>query len=165
MSKTPQYRICWDTSVFLAWFNEEASAPLGDIDIVLELIHSGKALLIVSVTTYTEIVHAKHTDEQIALLDLFLKRSNVVRADTTFAVAQKAEQVRSRGIELAPSKHEVRNIKTPDATIIATAIVHQVDVLHSLEPRHIALSESPIVDGLKITAPRHPSGQSSLLNE
>jgi predicted nucleic acid-binding protein len=147
--------------VFLAWLNEEESAPIADIEAILEEIHKFKATLIVAVTTYTEILRAKHTDEQIELFDRFLQRSNVIKVDTTFQIAQKAERIRSRAIETA-KKHEKRNIKTPDATIIATAIVYGADVLHSMEPRHHKLSESDIVDGLRIMLPQDLSGQKML---
>lgn len=148
--------LCWDTSVFLAWLNEEPNAPLGDIDLLVQRIERVEATLIVPVTIYMEILHAKHKPEQIAAFEEFLRRSNVIKVETTFPIAQKVQEIRSRAIAAS------RSIKTPDATIIATAIVHKADVLHTLDDRTIALSGSPIVDGLHITLPRDPSGQLAL---
>jgi predicted nucleic acid-binding protein len=155
----PKY--CWDTTVFVAWLNRQSNAPLGDIDAVLDDVVAGRAMLIVPVTVYTEIVRAKHAPQQIRAFDAFLSRSTVRRADGSFNVAKKAEQIRSRGHTLS-RRGEARNIKTPDATIIATAILFEVDALHSLEPRHHRLSGTKIVEGLKICSPVHVSGQRAL---
>lgn len=67
----------------------------------------------------------------------------MIAADTTVPIAQKASRIRSRGEE------EGRKIKTPDATIMATAILYEADVLHSLDPRLLNLSGKSIVDGLE----------------
>jgi predicted nucleic acid-binding protein len=154
MSKSNAY--CWDTSVFLAWINQEENAPLGDIDIVLNKVYSKEISLIVSVTTYTEILRAKHTREQLETFDRFLSRSNVFRADATFPIAQKAEEIRSRALA------ENRKIKTPDATIISTAICYSAAALFTLEPSHHNLSGRSIVDGLIISLPCDPNGQRAL---
>lgn len=158
MSKKSKYKVLWDTSVFLAKLKSEKNAPLAEIDEILEGVHKGDITLMLSVTTYTEILSAKHTKKQMEALDKFLLRSNIVRIETSFQIAKKAEQVRSRGMTRA-KKGQKRSIKTPDATIIAAAIVFGADVMHSLEPRHHSLSGTGIVDGLTITPPRDPTGQ------
>jgi predicted nucleic acid-binding protein len=156
---TPKY--CWDTSVFLAWLNREQSAPLADIDALVRDIEAGRANLIVSVNTYTEMLRAKHTQEQADAFDGFLRRKAIIRVDVSFPIAQKAEQIRSRALTLF-KKGQKRTIGTADSQIIATAIVHGCEVLHSLEPQHQNLSGHAAVDGLQITAPRHISGQMAL---
>lgn len=161
MTSKIKYRVLWDTSVFLAKLNNEASAPMADIDNILDGVHKGDIVLMLSVTTYTEILTAKHTKEQLETLDKFLMRSNIMRIETTFQIAKKAEQIRSRGLT-QPTKSQIRKIRTPDATIIASAIIFGADLMHSLEPKHHSLSGSSIVDGLKITMPQDPSGQRML---
>lgn len=157
MKKSHKPTYAWDTSVFLAWLTDEASAPLDDIALVVEEIDKGEANLVVSVEIYSEILEAKHDPEQIARLEQFLKRSNVSVIDKHVPIAKKAGEIRSKALA------EGRRLKTPDATVIATAIMSGADVLHSLDDRaHLNLSESPIVDGLKITLPRPFSGQKSL---
>ena len=160
MSKQRHYRYAWDTSVFLGWINREASAPQADIEAVLNEIYANRSTLIMSVVTHTEILDAKHTPKQLAAWEGFLKRSSVLRVDATFPIADKAKQIRNRGLE--GPKSQQRKIKTADATIIATAILQQAVVLHSLEPRHLNLSGSTIVDGLKITLPCLFTGQMTL---
>jgi hypothetical protein len=96
MSKRPNY--AWDSTVFLAWLGEEATAPLADIAAVVQEIDSGEANLIVSVTAYSEVLEAKHTEEQMGKFRRFLQRSNVVVVDQTVIVAEKAQQIRSKGL-------------------------------------------------------------------
>ena len=153
-SRKPVYS--WDTSVFLAWMNEEKGAPLGDIALVVDEIDKNKAILVVSVLVVPEVLETKMTDDQKAKFNSFLQRSNVQLIATTLAIAQKARGIRDKGAA------EGRKIKTPDATIIATAIVQRCDVLHSLDDRGsgpLKLNGSPIVDHLRITKPMPLSGQ------
>ena len=137
----------WDSTVVIAWLCDEASAPLVDMELVVNQIDSNQANLIFSVTTFSEILASKYTKEQIEELEKFLKHSNVVRVDTTFPVAQKAAQIRDAGLG------EGRKIKTPDATILAVSILFKANVLHSLDKDMLNLNGSPIVDGLRITKP------------
>lgn len=156
MSSKTNY--AWDTSVLLAWLGEEQTAPLADMALVIDEIDGDKANLILSVTTFSEILESKYTAEQLDKLKRFLLRSNVIKVDTTFHIAQKASQIRNAGLA------EGRKIKTPDATILATAILFKADVLHSLDPHHLNLNGSPIVDGLRITLPQLLSGQGTFLD-
>ena len=145
MNSRPIY--CWDANVFLAWLGEEASAPLGDIELVIGEIDSGEAELEVPVTAYSEILEAHHTPEQMEKFRKFLQRSNVDVANITQPIAEKAGQARSRALALVPKV----KLRTPDATYIATAIVYKASVFHTLEASQLPqLSETPVVDGLKI---------------
>jgi predicted nucleic acid-binding protein len=151
---------CWDANVFVGWLGEESTAPLADIQLVLDEIDSGKAVLLVPVTAYSEILEAKNTPEAMELFRKFLERSNVVVADTTKAIAEKAGEIRSRGLQAKVK----RNIRTPDATFMATAIIYRADAFHTLEKTQLPqLSGTDIVDKLKICAPGPLSGHRSLL--
>ena len=147
--------------MFLAWLQEEAAAPLGDIDLVRGEIGRGEATLLVPAILFTEILAARNTPEQMGTFRKFLNRSNVVVANIDQAIAEKAGQLRSRALEL-PQKV---NLRTPDATYLATAIIYQADVFHTLEAALLPqLSGTPVVDGLRITAPRPLKGTTSYLN-
>ncbi|HTU92066.1 MAG TPA: PIN domain-containing protein [Gemmataceae bacterium] len=146
----------WDSGVFIAWLCEEATAPLGDIDLVVREIDGGRANLILSVMTYSEILESKYSKDQLNKLDLFLRRSNVITVNTTIPIAQKAAQIRDAGLS------EEKKIRTPDATIIATAILHKAHVLHTLDKGILSLNGTKIVDGLAITTPYLKSGDKSL---
>lgn len=80
---------CWDASVFLAWINDEADAPLADIAQIVDEIDKNQAVMVVPVTIASEVLRAKMTQAQAEKFDAFLKRSNVILAATTFAIAPK----------------------------------------------------------------------------
>ena len=146
----------WDSSVFIAWLCEDQTVPLIDIANVIEEIENDRAILVVSVTAYAEVLEAKHTPEQMASFREFLKRSNVVTADTT--ITEKAGAIRSGGLVL----HPPRKIKTPDATFLATAILYKVDTLHTFDPDLLNLNGHPLAEGVVICKPIVLSGQKTI---
>lgn len=153
---TPNY--AWDTTVLISWLCEDQSAPLANIAMVVKEIDDKQANLILSVTTYSEVLESKYSAAQLDLLDRFMRRSNVIPIDTTTPIATKAAKIRDRGLQ------DGRKIKTPDATVIAAAILHKANVLHSLDKGMLSLSGSSTVDGLAIVKPCLLSGQGSLFN-
>jgi predicted nucleic acid-binding protein len=126
------------------------------MDLVVNEIDSNRANLIVSVTTYSEILASKYDQTQLDWLTKFLRRSNVICVDTTAPVALKAAKIRDAGLQ------DGRKIKTPDATVIAVAILYKAHVLHSLDGGMLSLNGTAIVDNLPITKPCLRSGQRSL---
>lgn len=151
MSKKTVY--AWDATVLLAWLEEDQSAPLGGIDSVVQEIDDKAATLVVSVVAHTEVLRAKHSDEQIKKFRDFLARSNVLVIDVDLRVSEKAEEIRSKALPTG------RKIKTPDAQHLATAIIYRVDVFHTLDDKLLNLNGSALVDGLVISKPIAKSGQ------
>ena len=111
-----------------------------------------------SVTAYEEILEIKHSKEQMDKFESFLKRSNIITLNVTLAVAKKTQEIRSKGMATG------RKIRTPDAQHIATAILCKATVLHSLDAGMLSLSETDIVDGLKIEKPMRHDRQMSLFD-
>ena len=133
-----------------------STALLNDIALVVGEIDNGDANFLVPVTAYSEVLEVHHTPEQMAKFRKFLDRSNVVVADTTKAIAEKAGQIRSRALEAKPK----RSIRTPYATFLATAIVYKATVFHTLERTQLPLlSGTEIVDGLRIELPKLFTGR------
>ena len=153
-ARTPIY--CWDTSVVIAWFRAESDKPLDDIELVIRDIEYGRANLLVSVTTYCEVLSIPGFERAAETFRKFLDRSNVMQVNVDPRIAETAVQVREAGRE------QRRNIKTPDAQIIATAINYSADVLHTFDEKLINVSGSHIVRGLRITRPVAITGQQAL---
>lgn len=153
---------CWDTSVLLAWLNSEESTSLPDINLLVHQFNSGQANLVVSATLLTELLATKHKPAQAEALEKFMQRPNVTWANVTVEIAKKAAEIRDYWMQTS-KKGERRNITTPDAQIIATAVIYKVDALHSMEPKHHKLNGTRIVNMLRITLPREYDGQLSLL--
>ncbi len=146
----------WDATVLLAWLEEDPSKPLGGIESVVQEIDANTATLLVSVVAHTEVLQAKHTEEQMKNFHAFLKRSNVLVLDVDLRVSEKAQEIRSRGLATG------RKIKTPDAQHLATAIIYHAQVFHTLDDKLINLSRCPIVDNLPISKPISITGQGML---
>lgn len=163
MSKDKKRKVvyCWDSTVLIAWMDEDKTAPLDDMDLVVSAIDRKEANLLLPVTAYSEVLQAKHTQEQMDRFKKFAARSNVETANTTVQIALLVEEIRSSGLRARP----LRSIKTPDATFMATAILYKADVFHTLEPKLQNLSGLPIVRGLRICAPKPFDGQMSVLSQ
>ena len=154
-NKRPLY--CWDSCVFLAHFKSEADKPLADIRAVASEIDLDRADLLVSITTVMELLDVVSDKSIAAKFEKYLKRPNVALIDVNWVVAQSALNVRVIG-----KRHENRNIKVADAQIIATAIIHKADVLHTFDPKLLIISGHEIVSGLSIKTPKPLSGQMAL---
>jgi predicted nucleic acid-binding protein len=154
--KLPTY--AWDSGVFIYWLEgtEPTDAPgmLANVDAVIQDVESDKANLITSIHAYTEVLSAKHTNEQMRQFREFLNRSNVVVFEINMKVADKIEQIRSRCVDLGR-----RPPKAVDASFAAVAIIHKADMLHAADGGLLALDKSLSVDGLNICRPRLFSGQ------
>ena len=156
--KTPSRRAtyCWDTSVFVAWIKNEEGAPLADIGLVTDELDKNQSNLLVPMPIVTEILEARHSPDQIAKFNAYLQRSNVILADTTYPIARKASDLRSAFLA------QNRKLKTPDAQVIATAIVYRANALHSLDPDILNVAGDPAIEGLRISRPMTIHGQRSV---
>ena len=159
MPKNRQSAYCWDTSVILAWLCEDETYPLNDIDLVVrEIERSSKSAssLLFSVTTVSELLDIIPGSDAQDSFQRFCERRNVRVANVDMGIAAKAAQIRTAALATG------RKLKTPDAQIIATAIIYRADVLHTFDKKLLALSGTATVDGLTIVSPRPWSGQQSL---
>ncbi|MBX3436658.1 MAG: PIN domain-containing protein [Planctomycetaceae bacterium] len=156
---TKQSIYCWDTTVFQAWFAEEADKPLGDIALVIREIESKppRASLLLSVTTYEEILDIDGNEEPTRKFRAYLSHSNVEMANVDPRIADEAARLRSE------CKRSGRKCpKVPDAQIVATAIVYQADVLHTFDEGMLTYDREAIVGGLRICKPLPLSGHRAL---
>ena len=164
----------WDTNVFLAHLKAEAGKPLADISAVADEIERGIADCIISVVVVAEMLDVIDDPQLATDFQVFMKRPNVKLVNVYPKLARKTAELRANWRSMgannpsAPpntcktcgtSLGENRNIKTPDAIVLVTAMLHGVTVLHSLEPRMKRHSKTDFVDGLEICDPKLASGQ------
>ena len=98
--------------------------------------------------------------KQIAIsLTALVFYTNCALFNSTSTTDQKASEIRNNGMSEKPP----RSIKTPDALVLATAIIYKVDALHTLEDKMKKLNGSSTVDGLRICAPCGAGGQKGLI--
>jgi predicted nucleic acid-binding protein len=162
MSGIEYQRIAWDSCVFLAWFQDEKDKPLGEIREILQDISDEKIVLIVSAIVAAEVLDRAGESKAGTQFRGYVRRPNIVRANLDFRAAERAAKIRERAVEAIKSKKLLLGVKAPDAIVVATALLHRVDVLHTFDKVLLELDGSPIVEGLRITKPTSLSGQRPL---
>lgn len=140
--------ICWDTPVLIDWLQENGTKNrMRSIKSVMAEIKARKYKLAVSTLAYVEILECKMPEQAIKRFEDFMKNRNLVEVfavDTR--IAKRAQALRNRLNERG------RNIKTPDAIHIATAIVSKAKQLHTFDDGILKLNGKDEVEGLVITA-------------
>lgn len=156
--------IAWDTTIFLAWLNEEEDKGLDDIELVIrEDIETEKITLIVPVVVYAEVL--VFTEGELAkTFREYFTRSNVILTSLTRPIADRAAQIRAESIRAntKTKKHKPPRLKIADAFIVATALEMGADILHSFDPDLLNLSKHSIISGLRVEHPTASSGHRAL---
>jgi predicted nucleic acid-binding protein len=152
--------IYWDTCVFIAWLKDEKDkwppSIWQGIQDVADLVQIGQAILVTSTLTRVEVFLGTLTQEQKQKFAGILRRKNVQEVAPHMRIADRASAIR-----------EKHRIKTPDAIHLATAILYDVDEMHTMDGWHedgkrdglLALSGNVAEYKLTITEP-YPRGSS-----
>jgi predicted nucleic acid-binding protein len=150
----------WDANVFLAHFKQEENKRehLSAICAIYDEVERGSVELLVSVIVVAEMLDLINDPKMSDEFQRLLKRPNVRLMDVTPHIARKTAELRSKWRNES-HRNEPRNIKTPDAIIIATAAHCGASVLHTFEDKYYKHSETPLVSNLKIIKPMLSSGQ------
>jgi predicted nucleic acid-binding protein len=146
----------WDTCLFLAWLKDE-SRNSGDMDGVREVIERSRkrdCRIMTSVLTSIEVLQAKIPAGMDTMFNGLLRRMARVGIDTK--VAQMAHDIRNHYAK------ESRNVKTPDAIHLATAILNRADEFHTFDEQLIGLSGNVAGNRLVICKPVARSPQLDL---
>ena len=147
MTQTGNDLIYWDTCVFLTWIlggdNKGPNAVAG-IDELVEGVHAYRYRLITSTLTDTEILRSRLAPEQIDKYDAIFDRSNVERVNLDERIAKLASEIRDYYWNATPK----RNLKTPDAIHLATAIYLDSGTLYTFDGLPGDPKETPRPDKL-----------------
>lgn len=137
--------ILWDTCVLISWIKgiPEDQEEIDAAENVLR--HEEKKLcrLIFSTLIYPEVRKTSEdmppdTDEILGQFFRDIARRPVIAVDTT--IARKAQEIRNK-----------TKLETPDAVMVATAIVSGASALHTFDKEILQLSEKPEAQGIAIT--------------
>lgn len=145
----------WDANVFIAWIKNESRSESGEMKGLEEIVYeidSGKAILVTSVLTTTEVFSGNLTTEQKQRFDSVFKRPSTVRINVDTNISQKASEIREY------YKESGQNIKTPDAIHLATALLLQVDAFHTFEDKLLELDGNVMGHNLTICKPAGRQG-------
>lgn len=128
MPKSGKLLYYWDTCSFISWLkggSDCSQETMDGLNYIARQVNDNKAFLCTSVTTQSEVLEGKFTQEQNEKLEKFFRRRNVLLIAVDTKIAQRASEIRNyyslRGTKIA----------TPDATHLATAIIYKVDEFHT----------------------------------
>ena len=156
--KSGRLVIYWDTCVFITWLTEEQSKwPASiwqGIQDVADLVEIGQVILVTSTLIRTEVFLGRLSLGQKHKFAGLLQRKNVEEVAPHMRITDRASTIRER-----------HKIKTPDAIHLATAILYEVDEMHTMDGWHedgkrdglLALSGNVADYNLWITEP-YPRG-------
>ena len=117
-----------------------------------DAVAAGDARLVLSTVVLAEIIPSRSLDGVGDALEEFILAPGVTLAPADERIARRASAVREAGHAERPE----RKLRTPDALILATAILH-ADVLHSADRHMLAVGGGPVVGGFPITPPSLPA--------
>jgi predicted nucleic acid-binding protein len=119
----------WDTCLFVSWLADE-QRPSGEMDGVREVISRVKkrdASLVTSALTLAEVLPSKYPTGVYNLFDDLLKRTTIRVVSVDRKIAKMAGDLR------AHYEKEGKNLTTPDAIHLATAIINGVTEFHTFD--------------------------------
>lgn len=122
----------WDTCMFLAWINDE-ERKTGEMDGVREVVERVKrreVKVMTSALTLVEVLSAKLPVGFDTLFQNFMRRIDRVNVDTK--VATLAHDIRNH-YATRSAEFGGKNLSTPDAIHLATAIFYRADEFHTFD--------------------------------
>lgn len=124
-------KICWDTTCWLAWLNDERFWPTGvitGIQDVVAAVEENEIALFASVMVRGEIFRGRYTAGQQKMLDGLLRRPNVVEINADPRIMTRAAEIREYH-----KKKSGLYIHGEDATHLATAVLYQADEFQTMD--------------------------------
>ncbi len=117
----------WDTDVFLAWLKGE-KGKVELVDGIVSEVRSGKAIIVTSVMTTTEIFEGNLTEERKKQFKLLMGRRDVTQVHVDHNISDLARELREYF-----QRKKKKKLSTPDATHLATAAIYKVDEFHTFD--------------------------------
>lgn len=122
----------WDSCIFISWLKRESRPEPGvneGLEEIVKQVHDNNVYLITSALTKAEILESTLPKEGAEKLEGVLKRRNVRVIETNERVWEKAHDIR----DYYKREPGGRTLSLPDAVHVATAILYDADVLHTLD--------------------------------
>ena len=141
----------WDSSVFLAWFMNEArdSAERTGMQEIVTRVTSGDALLISSAIMLTEVFPARMPATARKSFHSLFDRPDTRLVSVDRAISERARIIR----EIHQAETPARKIPTPDAIHLATAQLYRAERFYTFDGSLLRLNNSAGGQPLQITNP------------
>lgn len=112
--------------MFLAWLKAE-TGRVELIDGIVSEVNAGRATIITSVLTNTEIFEGNLSPTLRARFRLLMGRRDVSQVIVDHNVSNLAREIREH------YGKQKKKLSTPDATHLASAVIHKVDEFHTFD--------------------------------
>lgn len=125
-----------DTCVLLAWIMGEQRKPeeIQGIRALQRRVDKNEVILIASAICQTEILPSKTGAQAMKMFTDLFKRSNVKSIPADIRVNQLAGEIRDY-YQQRRTDTESRQLSTPDAIHLATAILYKADVFYTFDEK------------------------------
>lgn len=132
---TGKPRFYWDTAPLIAWVQDEIRDDPAEMDglaEVIDLVESGKAILMTSVLWRAEVLDSKlNADQKKNLINVFQNRY-IQELSIDARVMDLAREIRDHQRN-DPRKDVIKNIRVPDAIHLASAIHYEATEFHTFD--------------------------------
>lgn len=125
----------WDTAPLIAWIQDEKREDPAEMDglaEVLELVETGKAILITSVLWRAEVLDSKLDADQQKKLSAVFQGRYIQELSIDARIMDLAGEIRNRQ-RTDPRKDVIKNIRVPDAIHLASAIHYDATEFHTFD--------------------------------
>lgn len=129
-------RICWDSSVFIAWIMDEDRMPQerAGLAAAVDDIENRRAVMLASALVHAEVFAGNLTPDQRDRFDALFANPQIQLINVDRVIARRAGELRQ-----ACRAHGIRTPRTEDAVHLATAVVMGAAELHSFDEDLIGL--------------------------
>ena len=125
----------WDTAPLIAWIKDEQRDDQSEMDglaEVIDLVERDRAILMISVLWRAEVLEALSAPEEKARLNEIFQRRYIQELSIDARIMELASQIRSFH-KLDTRKSAMKNISTPDAIHLASAIHYEAKEFHTFD--------------------------------
>jgi predicted nucleic acid-binding protein len=125
----------WDTAPLIAWIADEKRADPSEMDglaEVIEMVERGAAVLMTSVLWRAEVLELKLSRSQRRRLEESFDGRSFIELSIDGRVLDLASEIRGFH-KISKKKDTLKNIRTPDAIHLATAIQYDATEFHTFD--------------------------------
>ncbi len=134
----PQYY--WDTAPLIAWIKDEQRDDPSEMDglaDVIEQVEQGKAILMTSVLWRVEVLNDSLSPEQKQKLSAIFQNRYIQELAIDARVMDLASEIRNYHKSNQARPDVMKNIRTPDAIHLASAIHYEATEFHTLDGKKV----------------------------
>jgi len=151
----------WDSCIFVAWITDEKRPPgeMEGLSEIIEEMEKGEAVIVTSVMTANEVFEYNLTSEQKQRLESTLKNPDIALVNVNLRISEK-------GRELREFYHQQKHaLKLPDSIHLATALLFEVNKLHTFDDKLLRYDGNVMGKNLKICKPMSKQPKLNFSNE